>query len=449
MSGFGFLDSAPDNLIASVVNSFTGSGGDMNAGNFVKPFTAPKINGEQANPDPYYMRSMARYAAMHPTTSGAAPHGGRGRAVTGRMAQSLGFGGGAPENMDVDKMNQMLAPYGQQMPTHVNPFLMFNDQNAQGEPSWAGRHPRIAKGIEGALLGAQVPQGETTGENIANIARTIMGIPQAYKANRAAQFQASFDAARQMGDLQKLTDEHLNSEAEQRKNNAMADYYKRPLKHFNPADVMSDEAGGNFAMDEFTGDVQGVGGTTGQPHGKLTKMGTAKIGGISNLKTLEERQAATKAEALGYKDVSEVPADVWHKLVANEVAGVAGSRGAGGTSGRKTTEYGLGDLSQAEHDQLSAIDKDADESVKQLRSQKLPGIDDLAKDPNAIMNWDQTRQQRIQDILDKRDKAKQDFYKNRTGSGNLPKPQAAKSAAPSGRKRPTVSIRPDGTIAIE
>lgn len=104
-----------------------------------------------------------------------------------------------PDGFDPSMANEALAPYGLQEPQHTNPFIMFNDQSGLG-----ASHPKWARFIEGALMGAQTPSGDTIGENIGNVARSVMNVPNAYRQNEMSQFMAPFQMAAPMAQLQQM-----------------------------------------------------------------------------------------------------------------------------------------------------------------------------------------------------------------------------------------------------
>jgi len=158
--------------------------------------------------------------------------GGMGGGQMPSILPNPAMSGGMTAFNDPSTANQMLGQYGLALPQHINPYLMLNDQNADGSPSFFGRHQRLGHMLEGGLLGAQVPQGATTGENIANIARTVMGIPAAYAEHANAQMMQPFQAASQMAQLQGLQDKHqqslnvlLDDESRRNLEAAQTDYY--------------------------------------------------------------------------------------------------------------------------------------------------------------------------------------------------------------------------------
>lgn len=108
-----------------------------------------------------------------------------------------------PALIDPNILNPIMSQLGVRMPTQqeINPFLFFNHQNPDGSPTWAANHPRFAHAIEGGMLGAMTPGGDTIGENISNVARTVMGIPGQYAAHIRNQYMEPFAAAQAMGPL--------------------------------------------------------------------------------------------------------------------------------------------------------------------------------------------------------------------------------------------------------
>jgi hypothetical protein len=136
-----------------------------------------------------------------------------------------GAGYGIDQNQ-VDAANTALAPFGLQTPTHINPFLYFHDQDADGNATWAGNHPHIAQALEGAMIGATTPGGNTVGENISNIMRTVMGIPGLYRQNAAAQMNAPFQTAGEIAGLQKTQAQIAAERAQTDLSEAHADYFR-------------------------------------------------------------------------------------------------------------------------------------------------------------------------------------------------------------------------------
>lgn len=149
----------------------------------------------------YEVRRSLRGAFIGPGTHPMAQHrmGGMG----GQLAQMFSPGPYPDaEQQYSPQAAEALGQYGLS-PAQPNPFLFFNDMDSNGQPSWAANHPRTARAIEGAMLGAaNTAQGQTIGENISNVARSVLSIPGAYRASYAAQMQAPFDMAHQIAALQ-------------------------------------------------------------------------------------------------------------------------------------------------------------------------------------------------------------------------------------------------------
>lgn len=176
-----------------------------------------------------YVQNYERRKAIRQSLYPPGPQGGMRapRGSQGSQAQMPNVAGnyGISQN-GVDAANTALQPFGLSEPTHINPFLMFNDQHADGSPTWAGNHPGIARALEGALVGATTPGGATTGENISNIARTALGIPGMYRANANAQMEAPFGEANQIMALQHGKAQLDQMASSTNYNNAHAEYEK-------------------------------------------------------------------------------------------------------------------------------------------------------------------------------------------------------------------------------
>lgn len=150
------------------------------------------------------MGGFVNIAQMLSRKAQALPRAGQRPSQAGSVIPSSNF----PEGFDPTAANEALAPYGLQEPQHANPFVMFNDQSGLG-----ANHPKLARFIEGALMGAQTPSGDTVGENIGNVARSVMNVPNAYRQNEMNQFMAPFQMAAPMAQLQGASDAHNLSQA--------------------------------------------------------------------------------------------------------------------------------------------------------------------------------------------------------------------------------------------
>ena len=114
-------------------------------------------------------------------------------------------------------------PYPQQ-----TPYSPFNHDTSRNmffpQTGFFGRHPRLTRGIENAFLAAgATPQGQTTGENISNVARALMAIPQMRQQHA---FQQQYEMPFQLAEMQ----QKLGLQGAQRKYyEAQADWFgQRP-----------------------------------------------------------------------------------------------------------------------------------------------------------------------------------------------------------------------------
>jgi hypothetical protein len=162
-----------------------------------------------------YERRKAIRGSLYPPSTRASHRSQAGPMVG--MPNAASAAGIDPSQ--ISAANEALAPFGLQTPSHVNPFLFFHDQDADGNATWAGKHPHVARALEGAMVGATVPSGATVGDNISNIVRTVMGIPGLYAENAQAQINAPFQEAERIQGLRKTTAQ-IDSE------NAMAAYHR-------------------------------------------------------------------------------------------------------------------------------------------------------------------------------------------------------------------------------
>jgi hypothetical protein len=126
-------------------------------------------------------------------------------------------GGGRPGQMDYrygDEYGQMLdqlrnggfaqrvlSPYGLSVPDRMNENLLFPEP---GTDNFFGRHPRVSRAIENALLNASLTKsGDTIGENISNVAGAILGAPQVRRDIQMQRFMAPFAMAEKLAGLEK------------------------------------------------------------------------------------------------------------------------------------------------------------------------------------------------------------------------------------------------------
>ena len=85
----------------------------------------------------------------------------------------------SPQNTLLAQMSEYFTPLMQNSMAQAqaqanNPFLVFPNRG------FFGRHPRVTGALEGALLGAATTgPSATAGEGISNVARSVLGLPQA------------------------------------------------------------------------------------------------------------------------------------------------------------------------------------------------------------------------------------------------------------------------------
>lgn len=161
------------------------------------------------------LRRGAIYGSMREPRTNARP-------PRGTLAPMPGAGAGYQFDPNaIDAANTALQSVDPRLsePTQINPFLFFQAQHPDGSPTWAGHHPGMARAIEGAMIGATTPPGNTTGENISNVARTLLSMPGMYRANAAAQMEAPFETAGQILGLR-------HSEAQINQEQAQTEYYR-------------------------------------------------------------------------------------------------------------------------------------------------------------------------------------------------------------------------------
>ena len=182
-----------------------------------------------------YERRRAIRGALYPPQGSTRV--GRG-AGGGMLAPMPGVGGYAGEDPgSIEATNSALQQIDPRLsePTHINPFLLFHDQNPDGSPTWAGNHPGITRAIEGGLIGATTPPSNTPGEAISNISRTVLGIPGMYRANAQAQMDAPIQTATNIANLEKLHNDLEEQHARIDLQHAQTEYYQdRPTQGTAP-----------------------------------------------------------------------------------------------------------------------------------------------------------------------------------------------------------------------
>lgn len=427
---------APDLQTMQMLTLMGGGGGygtDMAAQN-----SLPHIN--TTNYMQGYEERSAIRGALHPP----AVHAGRiARAMSGAMGGSPAPNGMDPSSMvDPSIANSALSPYGMQLPTHTNPFLFFKDQNQDGSSTWAGNHPRTAMAVEGAMLGAaNTGQGQTIGENISNVARSVMSIPGAYRQNQSAQMQAPFDMAHQISGLQ---DEQTNRDYKLAETfhayatgKALLD---KPPKQFG-TQVYGDEQG-HYVIDQGTGRKKYVDDTPDQNPGTTKVGGPVKPGNGPGLypkgiTAQPQKQAYDEYRNRGDFDAQHLPND-WNHLVNKYISSQATLTGGGHTSGAKNVgQSDYGDVPQTTREQLDALKQSATSTASRAKEALKASDYATASDPLAARNAD--RQQRENDA-----KAAEQKYQDAVAA--LPSSKTSKSPTSS---RPKTTIHPDGRIEVQ
>lgn len=377
-------------------------GGGAGAGNYAEmsmmPQTAmPRLNPERMM-DNMVQRQAIRQGMYGP---GTRPRGGAlARMYSGAGAGMPGIGGGMdPSSMtDPSVANDALSPYGLQMPTHTNPFLFFNDQNKDGSPTWAGNHPKVAKAIEGAMIGATTPGGQTIGENISNVAKTVLGIPGMYRNSQAAQMQAPFDQAKMIGALQ---DDQINREYK------LAEVFHlratgqaaldKPAKSYSGALYTSPSTNQVSGYNTVTNTLEPV---NGQPASDLTKIGGPHASGSPSVypkgvSTTAEKNVWTNYVQNAQKNGQTAPTsplDVpnWDARVRNESGALAKQTGAGGAGGRLA---GGGGVAKTDQDRLDSLKNDATAAEAFAGKKLSPSDFGKESDPLAALQAERSRRQ--------------------------------------------------------
>ena len=133
-----------------------------------------------------------------------------------------GMGGGkvnapmvGPAAPDPDDVRSILSG---NVPNYRNVQSSFFPQLGSG---------RLGRAVEGGVLGAALTQqGETTGENISNVAHALLAIPQMHKALMYSQITAPYEQADKMATIQDKLAMIPLRQAMMARYNGMADYYE-------------------------------------------------------------------------------------------------------------------------------------------------------------------------------------------------------------------------------
>jgi len=399
---------------------------------------------QQPNIGQYYQRALVRQDLRQGLYGpGTHARGGKIAQMVGQAAGMPSVGGGMDSSSVVDPSvaNSALQPYGLQLPTHTNPFLFFRDQNADGSPTWAGNHPKIAKAIEGAMIGATTPGGETIGENISNVARTVLGIPGLYKQSQAAQMEAPFDMARQINALQM---DHVNMEeklaqAYHLRATGQAALEKPPKPpHYQ---LFVDPKGKAFGYNQDTNTFESPSGMVPDTPEKIGTFGKSTGKYPTGVKSQSERMGYDAYAAAGGEfNPDGSPKDVkqYQKYVYASQANSAAAQGAAGTSARKAAGQGAGDVSEADKTALKALEDDA--KAKETKAKSKPDLLNYANaaDPVAARKADMDKW--AEEARQAREK-----YNNAAQGVRTQQPNSKVQ----GGGRPKTTIHPDGRIEIQ
>ena len=334
----------------------------------------PRLNPERYA-DNYLQRSAVRQAFQGPGVRAGGVH--PLRSTGGGMLSQIFSGGMPSDNPDVSALNVQLSPYGLSE-GHINPFLFFQDQNTDGSPTWAGNHPKVAKAIEGAMLGAaNTGSGNTIGENIANVARSVMSVPAAYRQNQAAQLQAPFDQASM---LMKLQDDQSNRELKL----AQAFHLRatgqaamdKPTKSFS-GQVYQDAKNRPYEINQVDGSTRALDGSdTPLELSGSTKVGTPAKPTTSNgvPKGINPGSAAGKAWVKWSQEPGfdgTFPSN-WGARVDAETARTAAAGGYGGEAAKKKAAQESGALSDTDKANIADLQKQRDEAFAHYKEKLTP-----------------------------------------------------------------------------
>lgn len=394
----------------------------------------------------YEIRKSLRGAFTGPGTHPVGARMGHG----GQLSQMLsGFGGGPYPAVEQDfnpEAANVLGQYGLS-PARPNPFLFFNDMDSNGEPTWAARHEKTARAIEGAMLGAaNTQQGMTVGENISNVARSVMSIPGMYRQSYNAQMQAPFDQAKQIAAMQ---DDQINMQAK------LAQAYhlyatgkqalERPPKVYG-TNVYAD-SNGHYVMDEAQGTKKYIDNEVDFKGGPTTKVGTPHYGKASGnypagVKSQSERMGYDAyLAANGELNPDGTPKDVkrYQNFVYASQGRSAAETGGGRTTATETAKQNQGGVSQADQDRLKALETDMKQKQARAKERLRPSQFVDAQDPLAAMKAEQEKRQSEADSAAK-------AYSDATEQVRSKQPR---SKLTGGASRPKTLIHPNGTIEIQ
>lgn len=353
------------------LNGALGGGMGMGAGMDVLPAQAVQPNvGRYA--EGYEMRRALRQGMMA-SQMARSRMSGMGGMYSPSPQPSFGQGMDPSSIKDPGVANQLLSPYGLQLPTHVNPFLLFNDQKADGSPTWAAQHPKVARAVEGAMIGSTVGPSATTGEAVSNISRTILGMPGLYHENAANQMMAPFAMAKQLAGLKEDQQRIQLQQAQIDEYKARADKDARvPPNKFQPFYIPGQGMIGFNQGDNTYAPSQSA--IPIDPNTRPEKISApARTGPVTYPKGV-----SSIGERLAYNEMmQEHPDDPnfnplkdpgWNKRVLSYQAKNAAATGGGSTTARKHVEQDIfGGMSETERTKATDLQKtwqDAEGEVK-------------------------------------------------------------------------------------
>lgn len=118
-----------------------------------------------------------------------------------------------------------LGSEGISLPTQLKQNFILPEP---GTSNWFGRHPRASMGIENAFLGLanMGPTSESAGENISNVARSVLAIPEMRDQHQMQQLMAPFGIAGQLANMRK-------TQAEVGMNQSKADMFDARAHYWN------------------------------------------------------------------------------------------------------------------------------------------------------------------------------------------------------------------------
>lgn len=113
-----------------------------------------------------------------------------------------------PQMPSPETIAELQRQYGVQFPQHMRQNVFMPEAGTSG--FW-GQHPRLARGVEGAAIGAmETPPSsgfEGAGQGVSRALQGMFGVPQMHRAFQSAQIQAPFAQAEQIGGLREAAEQ--------------------------------------------------------------------------------------------------------------------------------------------------------------------------------------------------------------------------------------------------